>query len=117
MKKTERTYTLSTYTVRFEDAPGAPLQCFEVNATSCPDGTTCHIPYFEIEQGTAVIGSLRDALNDQDLIFHVNISILGKNYATQTYGKLTAFADKDSYLVQDLVGSAASYMQSNKTCT
>jgi len=107
--------SISEYTVRFNDGPGAPLQCAYVNATACVTAP-CHPGYFDIEHGTEVLGSLKTAIAGGDLHFQLNVTVLGNNYQAALNGKLTAF-NTDSNLVRDLIGSAALYLQKNKTCT
>ena len=109
------TVNIEKYTVHFDDGNGAPRQCAYVNTSQCTN-PPCHPRYFEVEDGTEVLGSLKTAIAGGDLNFQLNVTVLGQNYQTALSGKLTAF-NTDSDLVRDLIGSAALYLQNNASCS
>ena len=75
--KTGKTYMVEAFTVRFNEG-GAGLQCIKVNGTVGEP-----LGYFEIEEGTEVLGSLRTAISQGELPFHINVTVLGLSYQTQ----------------------------------
>merc|ERR1711988_256454 len=102
---------------------GGDLQCIYVNDTACADGDFAKcMHYFEIQQGTMLLGSLKQALSSDEnlrnnMTFYMNVTVLARNYRTKLYGPLNAFSDNSNlHVVRDLVGSASMYIQNNVSC-